>query len=198
MVEPPSSVASGSIFDNAVATSTSFSYMPEQTSSSTLPASTSTRTEDYDYTVAQPPASSSFNLDERISTLDPSAICLTESPVLSSSSNKKFHGLTIDDFSDGDPISFAGRQFHFVDYSSPYRKRPAAENGNVPLKGDGGGTATKIAKGTNRNIFANETPLIVSDALLEPLSSNDFDSIFSIAKNDKNDCVAEDSSSTQR
>ncbi len=130
---------------------------------------------DYDHTVAaQPPVSyHGDNLDERIQLFETSAIYLTESPVLSNSANKKYPKISIENLNDGDSIVFAGRKFCFLDYNSTLKEEhvvfssdscnPLHQECNVKLMDD---------------IFVDASPMIVSDSLLEPLTSEMIDSIF--------------------
>ena len=164
---------SNHMFSNSAASSAVYPPQPAPLTSSSAA--------DYGYTVARAPVPrSSHNLDERLPMFDPSAICLTESPVMSSSSNKTFPGLSVDSLTDGDPILFAGRQFHFVDYGTSLNRKPAAKaTGDSPSKKD----PSVISKPLDA--FANDAPLIVSDVLLEPFSSDDdFESLFSVVNTD--------------
>jgi hypothetical protein len=150
----------------------SFSYLHQDTR---LGSVTTSSASDYDFSVARAPVlPSAHNPDVRIEVFEPSAICLTESPVMSSSTNNAFPGLSIDTLSDGDPITFAGRQFHFVDYSS-HRHEHAAKAAAIH---DSHPKDDSNAKTRALDAFANDAPLIVSDVLLEPLTPTDFDYIF--------------------
>jgi hypothetical protein len=122
--------------------------------------------------------------DERIQ-FEPSAICLTESPVLSSAN--KLKGYFMDQLSDGDPISFAGRQFYYVDHSRPQQKPPTAAAQKPNAASIRMGSPSLREDHLNMNLldaFADDAPLIVSDVLLEPLSSEEIDSIFTVTDDD--------------
>ncbi|KAG7349271.1 HSF-type DNA-binding protein [Nitzschia inconspicua] len=160
----PQSVARGTSCDNVL-----LSSLDPQLSSM-----------EYSYDVAPQSHSS---IDERIK-FEPSAICLTESPV--QSSTNKFKGFSIDHLNDGDPISFAGRRFHYVDYSSPQKK--SAEEQVAKAQGKPFAVGQRNSSSPSHreehvglnvmDAFANDAPMIVSDALLEPITSEIIDSIF--------------------
>jgi len=115
----------------------------------------------------------------KIETFEPSAIRLTESPIMASPENK-LPGISTDGLNDGDPITFAGRQFHFLDYSSSPNKKPRAR-----LESSSSSSSSLTAKEEEKekgsdtaDAFADDTPLIVSDSLMEPMRPDIFDSIF--------------------
>jgi HSF-type DNA-binding len=146
---------------------------------------------DFSYNIAPLPTTIADRADERIQ-FEPSAIFLTESPVLSSST--KFQGFSMDHhFTDGDPISFAGRRFHYVDYNSPQNKKAIPLSPPLNKK-----SASASQRGTSSNpshreehvgmhaldAFADDAPMIVADELLEPLSAEVIDTIFSMTDDD--------------
>lgn len=144
-------------------------------------------TTDFSYNVTPLPQLLPERSDERIQ-FEPSAICLTESPVLSS--DNKFQGFSIEHLNDGDPISFAGRQFHFVDYHSPHKKKTEGPEQkpmfgkphSVRSRRDGYPSYREEHVGMNAiDAFADDAPMIVSDALLEPLTSEIIETIFGLS-----------------
>jgi hypothetical protein len=109
--------------------------------------------------------------------LEPSFIRLTESPVISSSL-ETLPRISIAGLSDGDPLSFSGRQFHFLDDGSSHRSDKKLSS--IPSSKE------RQEISDNRAVFELDTfwydaPMIVSDALLEPIDPEIFDSLFSLS-----------------
>jgi hypothetical protein len=135
---------------------------------------------DITYNLAPMHQPTSERSDERIQ-CEPRAICLTESPILSST--EKLQGFCMDHLNDGDPILFAGRKFHFVKYCSAQQRLPAKEMelpSAVPSHGDMSSHREEHLDRIQLDAFADDAPMVVSDVLLEPLSSEVFDTIFAV------------------
>jgi hypothetical protein len=103
--------------------------------------------------------------DEKIDIFEAGAIRLTESPIIADSENK-LPGISISDFDDGDPVFFAGRRFHFLGNKGKnfFDKEPHPKSSYLWNLVDP---------------FADDAPIIASDALLEPIDQETVDSIFS-------------------
>jgi hypothetical protein len=109
--------------------------------------------------------------------LEPNFIRLSESPIMSSSV-EKLPGMSIAGLSDGDPLSFSGRQFYFLDdYDSRRSEKKVAY---VPSSKEYQ-AIPETAAFFQLDTFLHDVRMVVAESLLEPIDPDIFDSLFSLS-----------------
>jgi hypothetical protein len=115
--------------------------------------------------------------------MDGGAFKLTESPILSSNENLLLPGITIENFNNGDLIDFTGRNFHYVNLDDDVNVGGGGDTAEFSTKPSEGKQAPSSAYESKidhlETFLDDDIPLIVSDALLEPINEEHIDSIFS-------------------
>ena len=122
------------------------------------------------------PSSSMYHYDMRdhkIQFYEPSSIILTESPILSSAENK-LPGINLLDLKNGDLLTFTGRQFYFIDCQHEELEKKS-------MSDQRSSASSSISSQRSKSMmqpFVNDAPMIVADALLEPISPRTIETIF--------------------
>jgi HSF-type DNA-binding len=117
---------------------------------------------------------------QKLDMFEASSFRLTESPI-TSASLETLPGISIAGLRDGDPISFGGRRFHFLDSCDSNWISRSDKNRSAVTSFKGYQEMSKNTVSFQLNAFGLDQPMIVSDELLDPIDPETMDSLFSLS-----------------